>query len=395
MESSIQQCSGLTCMSINNAATSGVIAGVTAPFLMALGFLIWDATWKKAGGSAFALNLFKCNLASIAFLIMCFIDGFVKDEFKVDQYQEYYNAESIGFLVLSSTLGILIGDTLWLVALTEIGAARVLVVDAIKPFVAAILGRVLLGETLQPVAFTGIFLTVVGILIVSLDKERKDVDDNNDNNDDEEVCNMEAAAAVDAIEIKQTSSLKQNYLTLLRSVPSGKKYGYLCAVTNVIFDAYGSLLTKQHGVGMTTWGINLIRFGFAGVTMTIMSSIMRMQHFLIQNRNQQNQQEHISHEITTDISTSTYNNWYKLPSMKYKPWIKVSIGVMLVTFLCPSLSNYALFQIPLALAITLGSLTPLYALFLECPIKGNKPTLKSFIGSVFAIAGVVILSIWK
>lgn len=403
MESSIQQCSGPTCTSIKNAATSGVIAAVTAPFLMALGFLIWDVTWKKAGGSAFALNLFKCNLASIAFLIMCFIDGFVKDDFKVDngvdvyQYEEYYNAESIGFLVLSSTLGILIGDTLWLVALTEIGAARVLVVDAIKPFVAAILGRVLLGETLQPVAFTGIFLTVVGILIVSLDKEGKDVNDDNDNNDDnddEEVCRRTTTDTTieDAIEMKQSSSLKQKYVTLLRSVPSGKKYGYLCAVTNVIFDAYGSLLTKQHGVGMTTWGINLIRFGFAGVTMTIMSSIMRMQHFLIQNRNQQNEQEHTSQEIT---NINENNNWYKLPSMKYKPWIKVSIGVMLVTFLCPSLSNYALFQIALALAITLGSVTPLYALLLEWPIKGNKPTFKSFIGSVFAIAGVVILSIWK
>ena len=37
------------------------------------------------------------------------------------------------------------------------------------------------------------------------------------------------------------------------------RVGYGCAVLNVFFDAYASVLTKQHGGGFTTWEINLLR----------------------------------------------------------------------------------------------------------------------------------------
>ena len=49
---------------------SGVVAALLAPLLEAAGFLEWDIHWKKGGGSAFALNLYKCNLAAIGFLFM-------------------------------------------------------------------------------------------------------------------------------------------------------------------------------------------------------------------------------------------------------------------------------------------------------------------------------------
>lgn len=294
--------------------------------------------------------------------------------------------------MLSSTLGILIGDTLWLVALTEIGAARVLIVDAMKPFVAVVLGWFILGERLDGVAFSGVILTVVGILIVSLEKEGDNV-----GKDDiaiaigDTVNTARNSAVMNDVEVVDTISEEEEGMSTKNSmndvqeqsiktkyIPSGNKWGYLCALTNVIFDAYGSLLTKQHGINMTTWTINLIRFGFAGIVMAALSSIMRIYACLTQ--------EEIQQQTT---------KWYKLPSMKYKAWIKVSIGVGLVTFLCPALSNYALLQIALVLAITLGSVTPLYALVLEWPLKGRRPTLKSVFGSFLAVGGVVILSIWN
>ena len=82
--------------------------------------------------------------------------------------------------------------------------------------------------------------------------------------------------------------------------------------------------------------------------------------------------------------------------MSYQDWSKVSLGVVFVTFLCPALSNYALFQIALALALTLGSITPVYALILEWAILRNKrPTLRAIIGASLAVAGVAVLSIFK
>ena len=50
--------------------SSGVIAALVAPLLEAVGFLEWGIHWTNRGGSAFALNLLKCNLAGFCFIIM-------------------------------------------------------------------------------------------------------------------------------------------------------------------------------------------------------------------------------------------------------------------------------------------------------------------------------------
>ena len=99
--------------------------------------------------------------------------------------------------------------------------------------------------------------------------------------------------------------------------------------------------------------------------------------------------------LSSNISeTIPHTPWYILPTMPHRSWAIICLGVMLVTFICPLLSNYALFQIALALAITLGSITPLYALFLEWPLKNIRPTIRALIGTVLAVGGVCILAIW-
>jgi uncharacterized membrane protein YgcG len=53
--------------------------------------------------------------------------------------------------------------------------------------------------------------------------------------------------------------------------------------------------------------------------------------------------------------------WYQCPtSMTVTNWAKVGLGVAFVTFLCPALSNYALFRLTLGLQQTLTSLGPVY-----------------------------------
>ena len=103
--------------------------------------------------------------------------------------------------------------------------------------------------------------------------------------------------------------------------------------------------------------------------------------------------ETISLEI--DFFNAPTTNWFNSPSMKHKPWMQASICVALVTLLCSALSNHVLFQISLVLAIALGSVAPLHALLLEWSIKENKPTIKSLPRGMLAVAGVVVLIIWK
>lgn len=300
--------------------TKSVAAAVLAPLLEAVGFLEWDNYWSKGGGSAFALNLYKCNLAAFAFLFMAtFLNNEVylrsqiawihstnhprltaeqermifyppsngvrtivdldqqqhqplqhttqqyqlneKHQIETqndmlhhpiiglenvtpveqqinsgemrqnqsqsgvetpinhhdmdipfpnagllqeDKVQEQYptrklsedeespifttsrytledsqpfelpsyehplsgKQSQIPYLFLSSFLGIIIGDLAELEALRLIGARRVLVVDTIKPFAAAVLGNLLLAEPLYIAAFIGIVFTAVGVYLV-------------------------------------------------------------------------------------------------------------------------------------------------------------------------------------------------------------------------------------
>lgn len=51
--------------------------------------------------------------------------------------------------MLSAMLGIVIGDNTWLRALRLLGARRVILVDALKPWLAAVLGHFLLDEVCE------------------------------------------------------------------------------------------------------------------------------------------------------------------------------------------------------------------------------------------------------
>ena len=58
-----------------------------------------------------------------------------------------------------------------------------------------------------------------------------------------------------------------------------------------------------------------------------------------------------------------------------------------------ALTNYAMFQIPLALLLTLESIGPLYSLPLALAMHKEFPSFRASIGAVFAVAGIVLLSL--
>jgi drug/metabolite transporter (DMT)-like permease len=419
--------------------------------MMTIGFIVWDEHWK---GSAFALNLFKCNLASIGFLILSFAtraNGIIFPSHVV---------RPIYFLMLSSVCGILVGDLLWLEGLRLLGARRVVLVDSIKPFMAAMLGWAILKETLLPTAFVGMAVTVVGVLVVSLEKEAMKTDKKNDEakeptlpteevktngiggaesikeeetntpvvrDANDKVDRTDAAdpysatvdveatpSAVSDIQISPPSTNEPSKRVL---TPQSMRRGYTMACLNVVLDTYGSILTRQYGVGLTTWEINLVRFGFAGACLLVVAVMFHLRDLV--SRSQQQYQwssdpdppnhprettdsdvrEEIPDNATAKSSSSLPPSlvaWYCLPNnMTRRSWIHVIIGVLLVTFLAPTLSNYALFRIAVAIAITLGSVGPLYVLPLAYLLQHEKPTTRAMMGSVLAVAGIAILAFWK
>lgn len=382
----------------------GVIAALLAPLFMSIGFFLWDTRWTSSGGSAFALNMYKCVTASLGFVIMCFLRGFSKVGLS---NMDVFTVNSVGFLFLSSTLGIIIGDLLWLEALRLVGAKHVIIIDSIKPFAAAILGRIFLQETLKPPIWGGMLLTILGVGIISWEEKAKIISQTNERRDDD--CEEGSAS------FSQNGSDSSNNVEVVESAERSangdanslykrnKQFwrGYCYAIANVLADSFGAVLTKQHGVGMTTWTINLLRFGFAGITLLLVSFIMRLRRCFRFRRDHTKTQKndtdttfHIDQTCNTTSSATPLPLWYQLPSLHLEGYLQITVGVGLVTFLCPAFEKFALFQITLALSISLTSISPLYGLLLEIPFKGVRPTIWGYLGAFLAIAGVVILSVF-
>ena len=265
----------------------GVAAALTGPLVMTLGFIAWDNHWK---GSAFALNLYKCNLASIGFLILACTT-------RSHPFPSHvFTIQAMGYMVLSSTIGIIVGDWTWLEALQMLGARRVILMDSLKPFLAALLGWLILDEQLRPAAFGGIFLTVAGVLIVSLETTPAMEENEGDNNGDEEGINEqrdqaeiqqhapnhedpnsdnlrspenEKADSAAELSVVEESGIPQETIVevshyIQKTSSRDLRRGYPYAILNVVLDTYGAVLIKQHGKDFKVWEINLLRFGFAG-----------------------------------------------------------------------------------------------------------------------------------
>jgi len=77
-------------------------------------------------------------------------------------------------------------------------------------------------------------------------------------------------------------------------------------------------------------------------------------------------------------------------NMNYRQIIWCLFGVLLVTFICPSLSTFALFQLPLGLMLTLTSLGPLYSLPLVYFLRNEKVSLLACMAAIVAVVGVIL-----
>jgi hypothetical protein len=80
--------------------------------------------------------------------------------------------------------------------------------------------------------------------------------------------------------------------------------------------------------------------------------------------------------------------------MSLPVYLRICLGVLFVTFFCSALRNYALFQISLATALTLGGIGPIYALPLVYLVKNERVTPRAVIFTFVSVAGVAVLCLF-
>lgn len=135
----------------------GEIAGVGASLTWAVSCLIFSRAAVPAG----ALNLFKNMIAAALFVAALAGGALIAGEPLLQA-----STAAIGWLVLSSVIGIVVGDIFYFRCLQILGARRALVMTTVVPPLAAGFGWLALDETTSWLTGLGMLITLGGVSLV-------------------------------------------------------------------------------------------------------------------------------------------------------------------------------------------------------------------------------------
>ena len=120
--------------------------------------------------SPFLINPIKNSIGFILFFIL-----FMLTDIPL-WYDSLYNYE-YAIILFSGSLGMFLGDTIFIYALNKIGANRVAIVDAFSPVIIFSYSILLLpNQTLNIMQIIGFMITIIGLLILTYENDYEDID---------------------------------------------------------------------------------------------------------------------------------------------------------------------------------------------------------------------------
>mmetsp|Transcript_46959 Transcript_46959/g.114566 ORF Transcript_46959/g.114566 Transcript_46959/m.114566 type:complete len:314 (-) Transcript_46959:2105-3046(-) len=293
---------------------TGIFEAAIAPFFMVVGFYAWDYHWN---GSPFALNMFKCNVAAIGFIIVVVATGIINENSRraakyddassltddgniTDTTTDTIHILNIVMLMLSSVLGIVMGDFCWLEGMRILSARKIILVDCLKPFLAAYVGWAWFDEQLGAAACLGLVLTCFGVLLVELEQiddhdksptssdtspaelivvESQQDPTERDRLLDQNRLSSPTPPANTTIKDQKSESMDSSYADQRQNQATTTTiiYGYIVALLNVILHTADATLTKMYGVAMNTW---LVRTWIAYVGLSLGNNEALVSHIM-------------------------------------------------------------------------------------------------------------------
>ena len=135
--------------------------GISLALASAAGWAVGSVLYKRIGErlSAYGLNLASSALGCVLMLAVAGLPA-----------PASIDGASLLWLVASGTVGIALGDTLFFLALQDLGAHALAVLACLAPVLTVALAVVVLGESPGPGAWVGIGLVLVGVAGVTLAK---------------------------------------------------------------------------------------------------------------------------------------------------------------------------------------------------------------------------------
>ena len=145
--------------------------GEIAALLTAVFWTVTSMSFESAGKKVGSLSVNLIRLV-VAFFIYGVLNYFRRGLFlPLDA-----GTESWMWLALSGLVGFVMGDLLLFRAFVVIGARISMLIMALTPPITAFVGWIVLGEILSPMNWVGMIITLIGISIVILKREKKELD---------------------------------------------------------------------------------------------------------------------------------------------------------------------------------------------------------------------------
>ncbi len=152
------------------ATYQGEIFALITSFCWTISALSYESAGKKIG--TVPMNLIRMTMA---FVFISIYTVFVRGKLlPTDASQETWF-----WLIISGLVGFVIGDIMLFQSFVVIGARVSMIVMSLVPPIAAILGWLILGETMTGWQIFAMMVTVSGIVLVMLKRKKKQPEDGN------------------------------------------------------------------------------------------------------------------------------------------------------------------------------------------------------------------------
>ena len=293
----------------------GEIAGVLTAVFWTVTSLAFESAGKKVG--SLSVNLIRLI---IAFFFIGFY-SWVARGFFFPTDATLYQWE---WLALSGLVGFVIGDLLLFQALVVVGARISMLMMALAPPFAAFIGWLVLGEVLSATNLLGMTITLTGIVIVILKREKSEVNGT------------------------VTRKIKSNYSV----------QGVFLALGGAIGQGAGLVLSKKGMGDYDAFSASQIRVltGIVGFIF-VLSFMKRWPRFMAAIKN--------------------------IPAMK-----RITLGAFFGPFLGVSFSLLAVQHTQAGIAATLMSITPVLIIAPAVFLLKEKVNWKEILGAVITVIGI-------
>lgn len=295
----------------------GEIVGVLTAVFWTVTSLAFESAGKKVG--SLSVNLIRLIIAFFFIGIYSWVARgfFFPSDATLFQWQ---------WLALSGLVGFVIGDLLLFQALVVVGARISMLVMALAPPFAAFIGWLLLGEVMSPSNLLGMSITLAGIVIVILKREKSEVNGT------------------------VTRKLKSNY----------SLQGILLALGGALGQGAGLVLSKKGMGDYDAFSSSQIRVltGIVGFIF-VLTFMKRWPRF-----------------------TAAIKN---IPAMK-----RITLGAFFGPFLGVSFSLLAVQHTKAGIAATLMSISPVLIIAPAVLLFNEKVNWKEIIGAIITVIGVAL-----